>query len=48
MKKVLLSLLVIVVFVGVTTLPAKTKVRAYYSGDSIVYKDTVVVGSANT
>ncbi|MEI7620144.1 MAG: hypothetical protein WCJ57_01070 [Candidatus Falkowbacteria bacterium] len=48
MKKVLLSFLAVVVVVGATALPAKTKVRAYYSGDSIVYKDTVVVGSANT
>jgi hypothetical protein len=48
MKKVLLAFLAVIVVVGATALPAKTKVRAYYSGDSIVYKDTVVVGSANT
>lgn len=48
MKKVFLALLVAAVVVGTTTLPAKTKVRSYYSGDSIVYRDVVVVGSANT
>lgn len=48
MKKALLALLAVVVVVGTTTLPAKTKVRSYYSGDSIVYKDVVVVGSTNT
>lgn len=48
MKKVLLSLLVMVVVVGTMTLPGTSKVRAYYSGDSIVYNDVLVVGSANT
>jgi len=48
MKKVLLGFLAVIVVVGSTALPAKTKVRAYYSGDSIVYNDTVIVGSANT
>jgi len=48
MKKVLLALLIIIVVVGTTTLPAKTKVRAYYSGDAIIYNDVVVTGSANS
>jgi len=48
MKKVLLALLVVIVVAGTTALPAKTKVRAYYSGDSIVYKDVVVAGSTNS
>jgi len=48
MKKLLLALLVVIVVVGTTALPAKTKVRAYYSGDAIVYHDVVVTGSANS
>lgn len=48
MKKVFLGVLVAVVMVGLTTMPAKTKVRSYYSGDAIVYHDVVVTGSTNS
>ena len=48
MKKVILSIVVVALVLAATAMPAKTKVRSYYSGDAIVYNDVLVTGSTNS
>ncbi|HNX11183.1 MAG TPA: hypothetical protein PKI61_03505 [bacterium] len=48
MKKALLVFLVSVLGLGAAALPGDSKVRAYYSGDAIAYRDVVVTATANS
>lgn len=48
MKKVLLAFLVTILGLGAAALPGDSKVRSYYSGDAITYRDTVIAASTNS
>lgn len=48
MKKILLFLFLLVAVIFFTSSPAKTKVKSYYSGDAINYKERLVVASTDS
>lgn len=48
MKKILIFLTLLIVIIGLSSIPARTQVKSYYSGDAINFNNRLVVASTDS